>query len=57
MARGGASQVRVIGCEAAGNHVAQLRTEGHCHVLHTECKLDEATAPAIVNRGGEIGQE
>jgi hypothetical protein len=54
---GGASQVRLIGCEAAGNHVAQLRSEGYCHVLHTECKFDAGTAPAIVNEGGEIGQE
>jgi len=54
---GGASQVRLIGCEAAGNHIAQLRSEGYCHVLHTECKFDEGTAPAIVNQGGEVGQE
>jgi hypothetical protein len=54
---GGASQVRLIGCEAAGNHVSQLRSEGFCHVLHTECKFDEGTAPAVVNEGGEIGEE
>ena len=54
---GGACRVRLIGCEAAGNHVSQLRSEGYCHVLHTECKFDEATAPAVVNEGGEIGAE
>lgn len=54
---GGASQVRLIGCEAAGNHVAQLRSEGYCHVLHGECQFAESTAPAIVQEGGEITQE
>lgn len=54
---GGASQVRLIGCEAAGNHVAQLRSEGYCHVLHTECKFAAGGGPAIVRDGGEIGQE
>lgn len=54
---GGASRVRIIGCEAAGNHVAQLRTEGYCHALHTECKFDESAAPAIQQEGGQIAEE
>jgi hypothetical protein len=54
---GGASRARLIGCEAAGNHVAQVRTEGYCRVQHTECVLDEATAPAIMRQGGEIEEE
>ena len=54
---GGASRARLIGCEAAGNHVAQVRTEGFCRVLHAECQFDETTAPAIVRDGGQIEQE
>jgi hypothetical protein len=51
---GGASHVRIIGCQAAGNHEAQLRSEGYSHVRYSECKFDEATAPAIKQAGGEI---
>jgi hypothetical protein len=54
---GGASRARLIGCEGTGNRVAQLRGEGFCHVLHTECKFDEAAAPAVAIEGGEIAQE
>lgn len=51
---GGASRVRIVACEAAGNAVAQLRSEGYCHVKHAECKFDEAAAPAIKVDGGEV---
>jgi hypothetical protein len=54
---GGASRVRIIGCEAAGNHVAQLRSEGYCRVQHAECKFDEAAAPAIKVDGGSMVAE
>jgi hypothetical protein len=54
---GGASRVRLIGCQAAGNQAAQIRSEGFCHVSHLDCQLDEATAPAIVHEGGQIVNE
>jgi parallel beta helix pectate lyase-like protein len=54
---GGASHVRIVGCQAAGNHEAQLRSEGYSHVRYSECKFDEAFAPAIEQAGGEITAE
>lgn len=54
---GGASRVRLVGCEAAGNHRAQLRSEGYCRVRHSDCTFDATAAPAIEKAGGEIEAE
>jgi hypothetical protein len=54
---GGASRVRVVGCESAGNHMAQLRSEGYCRVQYTKCKFDETTAPALQVDGGRMVEE
>lgn len=51
---GGASRVRVESCEAAFNHVVQLRTEGHSHAHVVDSTFDETLAPATQTDGGEI---
>ncbi|MBW8885837.1 MAG: right-handed parallel beta-helix repeat-containing protein, partial [Planctomycetia bacterium] len=51
---GGASHVRIDSCTAAGNGVAQVRTEGLCTVeLHAN-QLNAAMAPALVKEGGMV---
>lgn len=54
---GGASRVRLDGCTAAGNGVAQVRTEGYSQTQIVGGVFDEATAPAIVSDGGQITRE
>jgi len=49
---GGASRVRIDTCTAAGNGVAQVRTEGYSVVMLVENKLDATSAPAVVKEGG-----
>jgi len=51
---GGASRVRIDTCAAAGNGVAQIRTEGYSVVMLVENKLDATSAPAMVKEGGTI---
>lgn len=54
---GGASRVRLDGCNASGNGVAQVRTEGYSITQILGGKLDEATAPAILSDGGKVVRE
>ncbi|MDX1946912.1 MAG: right-handed parallel beta-helix repeat-containing protein [Pirellulaceae bacterium] len=54
---GGASRVRIDTCAAAGNGVAQIRTEGFCIVQTIDNQLDATSAPAIVSEGGKIVAE
>ncbi|MBC7852710.1 MAG: hypothetical protein IAF94_04665 [Pirellulaceae bacterium] len=54
---GGASRVRLDGCNAAGNGVSQVRTEGHSITRIVGGKLDESTAPAILSDGGKVVRE
>ena len=54
---GGASRVRLEGCNAAGNGAAQVRTEGYSITQIVESKLDETTAPAVVSNGGKVVRE
>ena len=54
---GGASRVRLDGCTASGNGVAQVRTEGYSITQILGGKLDEATAPAVVSDGGKVVRE
>jgi hypothetical protein len=51
---GGASQVRIIRCEAQGNLKSQLRSEGYSQTRYSDCKFDDGAAPALVRDGGEI---
>lgn len=54
---GGASRVRLDGCNAAGNGIAQVRTEGHSITRIVGGKLDETTAPAVLSEGGKVVRE
>ena len=54
---GGASRVRIDTCTAAGNGVAQVRTEGYSITALVDNQLDPASAPALVQDGGRIVQE
>ena len=54
---GGASRVRLDGCNAAGNGVSQVRTEGHSITQILGGKLDETTAPAVFSEGGKVVRE
>jgi hypothetical protein len=54
---GGASRVRIDTCTAAGNGVAQVRTEGYSITALVDNKLDPASAPALVREGGKIVEE
>ncbi len=54
---GGASRVRLDGCNAGGNGVAQVRTEGFSITQILGGKFDEATAPAVVSAGGKVLRE
>ena len=54
---GGASRVRIDTCTAAGNGVAQVRTEGYSITALVGNRLDATSAPAIVNDGGRVVQE
>ena len=54
---GGASRVRIDTCTAAGNGVAQVRTEGYSITALVDNKLDPASAPALVQDGGRVVQE
>jgi hypothetical protein len=51
---GGASRVRLDSCTAAGNGIAQLRTEGYSITRLLNNKFDEASAPAVVSDGGKV---
>jgi hypothetical protein len=51
---GGSSRVRVEGCTAADNGVAQLRVEGYASADLSENNFDATTAPAIVREGGKV---
>jgi hypothetical protein len=54
---GGASRVRIDSCTAAGNGVAQIRTEGYCVVMLVDNKLDATSAPAVVKEGGKVVED
>jgi hypothetical protein len=54
---GGASRVQLAGCTAAGNGVAQVRTEGYSRTHIAGGNFDEATAPALVQEGGKVTRE
>ncbi len=54
---GGASRVRLDGCNAGGNGVAQVRTEGFSITQILGGKYDEATAPALVSTSGKVLRE
>jgi len=54
---GGASRVRLDGCSAAGNGVAQVRTEGYSVTQIIGGMYDPATAPALVSDGGKVLKE
>jgi hypothetical protein len=51
---GGSSRVEINACQASGNGITQLRTEGHCVVDIQETKLDSTTAPAYRIHGGRV---
>jgi hypothetical protein len=50
----GASLVELDGCTLSGNGASQLRVEDFARVWLYDCRLLDATAPAIVRRGGEV---
>jgi hypothetical protein len=54
---GGASRVRLDGCNAAGNGKAQVRTEGYSITQILGGKFDETTAPALTSDGGKVIRE
>ena len=54
---GGASRIRLDGCTAAGNGLAQVRTEGYSHTRIAGGMFDEASAPPLVIEGGEVTKE
>ncbi len=54
---GGASRVRIDTCTAAGNGVAQVRTEGFSITSLVDNNLDPASAPALVQDGGRVIEE
>ena len=54
---GGASRVRLENCAAAGNGVAQVRTEGFSRTQILGGTFDEASAPAVVQEGGQLTRE
>jgi len=54
---GGASRVRIDTCTAAGNGVAQVRTEGYSITALVGNTLDPASAPAVVQEGGKVIEE
>jgi parallel beta-helix repeat protein len=51
---GGSSRVDISACQASGNGVTQLRTEGHCVVQVQETKLASDTVPAYRAEGGRL---
>lgn len=54
---GGASRVRLDGCNASGNGAAQVRTEGYSQTQLIGGRFDETTAPALVQEGGKVTKE
>jgi len=54
---GGASRVRIDSCTAAGNGVAQIRTEGFSITMLVGNMLDPTSAPALVKEGGKVVEE
>ncbi|MGH8248057.1 MAG: right-handed parallel beta-helix repeat-containing protein, partial [Gammaproteobacteria bacterium] len=54
---GGASRVRLENCSAAGNGAAQVRTEGFSRTQILGGIFDEASAPALVQEGGQVATE
>ena len=54
---GGASRVRLENCNASGNGVAQVRTEGYSKTRIAGGTFDETTAPALVRDGGDVVRE
>jgi hypothetical protein len=51
---GGSSRVDITSCQAGGNGVTQLRTEGHCVVQVQESKLVGDSGPAYRAEGGRL---
>jgi parallel beta-helix repeat protein len=51
---GGSSRVEITDCQASGNGVTQLRTEGHCVVTVQDSKLANDATPAYRAEGGRL---
>jgi predicted RNA-binding protein with TRAM domain len=54
---GGASRVRIDTCTAAGNGVAQVRSEGYSVVVLVDNMLDATSAPAVMKEGGKVVEQ